>query len=217
MSIWNERYAGEEFHFGTEPNAFLVSQRSILQAGMSCLAVADGEGRNGVWLAQQGLDVLSVDSSHVALAKANKLAQQCGVTLRFEQVDLMQWEWPVLSNVEGGTNRFDVVAAIFIQFVQSPQREQMFASIKRCLKPGGFLLLQGYTPRQLEFKTGGPSQAENLYTEPMLRKEFADMEILHLSEHDDVISEGEGHSGMSALIDLVARKPKCLLIQPNEV
>jgi cyclopropane fatty-acyl-phospholipid synthase-like methyltransferase len=198
MSIWNERYAGDEYHFGTEPNAFLVSQKDLLKPGMSCLAVADGEGRNGVWLAQQGLDVLSVDSSSVAQEKAGKLAQLRGVTMKFEQVDLSQWDW--------GTNRFDVVAAIFIQFTPPGLREQMFAHIKRCLKPGGLLLLQGYTPRQLEYRTGGPSQAENLYTEALLRKEFADMEILHLREHDDLILEGSGHSGMSALIDLVARK-----------
>jgi len=206
MSIWNERYAGDEYHFGTEPNAFLVSQQNRLKPGMHCLAVADGEGRNGVWLAQQGLDVLSVDSSSVALEKAKKLAHQRGVTMKFEKVDLMQSDLPVLSSVEGGTNKFDLVAAIFIQFAPPGLREQMFAYIKRCLKPGGLLLLQGYTPRQLEFKTGGPSQAENLYTEALLRKEFSDMDILHLHEHDDIIREGSGHSGMSALIDLVARK-----------
>jgi 2-polyprenyl-3-methyl-5-hydroxy-6-metoxy-1,4-benzoquinol methylase len=199
MSIWNVRYAGEDFHFGTEPNAFLVSQQRFLRSGLNCLAVADGEGRNGVWLAEQGLSVLSVDSSPVALAKAKKLAEQRGVLLQYELVDLMQWDW--------GVNRFDVVAAIFIQFTPPGMREQMFSNIKRCLKPGGHLLLQGYTPRQLEYRTGGPSQAENLYTEPMLREEFSDMEILHLSEHDDIIREGEGHNGMSALIDLVARKP----------
>ena len=130
--------------------------------------------------------------------KPEKLAQQRGVTVQFEQADLAQWTW--------GENRFDVVAAIFIQFAPPGLREQMFAHIKRCLKPGGLLLLQGYTPRQLEYKTGGPSQAENLYTEALLRNAFADMEILHLREHDDIISEGSGHSGMSALIDLVARK-----------
>jgi 2-polyprenyl-3-methyl-5-hydroxy-6-metoxy-1,4-benzoquinol methylase len=198
MSIWNERYAGEDYHFGTEPNAFLVTQKQLLKPGMSCLAVADGEGRNGVWLAEQGLDVLSVDSSSVALDKARKLAQKRGVTMRFEQADLAAWAW--------GDGRFDVVAAIFIQFAPPGLREQMFAHIKRSLKPGGLLLLQGYTPRQLEYKTGGPSQAENLYTEPMLRDAFADMDILHLREHDDVIHEGAGHSGMSALIDLTARK-----------
>jgi cyclopropane fatty-acyl-phospholipid synthase-like methyltransferase len=197
-SIWNERYAGDDYHFGTEPNAFLVSQQSLLKPGMSCLAVADGEGRNGVWLAGHGLDVLSVDSSSVAQEKAGKLARERGVTVKFEQVDLAQWTW--------GENRFDMVAGIFIQFATPDVREQMFAHIKRCLKPGGLLLLQGYTPRQLHYRTGGPSQAENLYTEALLRNAFEDMEILHLREHDDIISEGAGHSGMSALIDMVARK-----------
>jgi len=198
MSIWDQRYAGDEFHFGTEPNAFLASQHALLKPGMSCLAVADGEGRNGIWLAQQGLDVLAVDSSSVALDKAAKLARERGVSVRFEQADLAQWQW--------GTERFDVVAAIFIQFAPPALREQMFVCLKQCLKPGGLLLLQGYTPRQLEYRTGGPSAVENLYTEPMLRALCADMEILHLVEHDSHISEGTGHSGMSALIDLVAIK-----------
>jgi cyclopropane fatty-acyl-phospholipid synthase-like methyltransferase len=198
MSIWNQRYAGEAYHFGTEPNAFLLSRRELLKPGMKCLAVADGEGRNGVWLAQQGGEVLSVDSSPVALAKAQKLAGQRGVHVDFELADLLQWDW--------GVARFDVVAAIFIQFAPPGLREQMFANLKRSLKPGGLLLLQGYTPRQLDYRTGGPSQAENLYTETLLRTAFADMEILHLREHDSVIHEGAGHDGLSALIDLVARK-----------
>jgi cyclopropane fatty-acyl-phospholipid synthase-like methyltransferase len=217
-NIWDERYAGDDYFFGTEPNAFLVTQSHLLKPGMSCLAVADGEGRNGVWLAQNGLQVLSVEASAVALEKAKNLARQRGVTdgttrhltrlpnyasqvigyVEFEQADLAQWEW--------GESRFDVVAAIFIQFAPPALREQMFAGIKHCLKPGGLLLLQGYTPRQLEYKTGGPPVAENMYTEALLRKAFSDMEILHLREHDDRISEGMGHSGMSALIDLAARK-----------
>ncbi len=197
-SMWDQRYAGEEYHFGTEPNAFLAAQHHLLKPGMSCLALADGEGRNGVWLAQQGLQVLAVDSSPVALAKAQKLARARGVEVRFELADLLQWEW--------GEARYDVVAGIFIQFVPPAQRAVIFAAVKRALKPGGLLLLQGYTPRQLEYRTGGPSQAENLYTEALLRTTFADMEILHLAEHDSHISEGAGHSGMSALIDLVARK-----------
>jgi cyclopropane fatty-acyl-phospholipid synthase-like methyltransferase len=198
MNVWDERYAGDDYFFGTEPNEFLVSQQHLLKPGMSCLAVADGEGRNGVWLAQQGLQVLSVEASAVALDKARKLAQQRGVAIEFEQADLAQWHW--------GESRFDVVAAIFIQFAPPALREQMFAGIRRCLKPGGLLLLQGYTPRQLEYKTGGPSAVENLYSEALLRDAFGDMEILHLREHDDHIAEGAGHSGMSALIDLVARK-----------
>jgi SAM-dependent methyltransferase len=218
VNNWDERYAGEDYFFGTEPNAFLVEQRLLLKPGMSCLAVADGEGRNGVWLAQQGLRVLSVEASPVALEKARKLARQRGVTdgttshltrlpnnasqvigyVEFEQADLAQWQW--------GENRFDIVVAIFIQFAPPALRAQIFAGIKRCLKPGGLLLLQGYTPRQLEYKTGGPPVAENMYTEGLLRLSFGDMEIAHLRDHDDQVSEGAGHSGMSALIDMVARK-----------
>lgn len=198
MSIWNDRFAGQDYLFGTEPNTFLRSQQERLKPGMNCLAVADGEGRNGVWLAEQGLAVLSVDSSPVGLEKARKLAQQRGVMMQFEEADLAAWNW--------GEARFDVVAAIFIQFSPPGLRETMFEQIKRCLKPGGLFLLQGYTPRQLEYRTGGPSQAENLYTEAMLRTAFGDMEILQLNEHDAVIHEGAGHDGMSALIDLVARK-----------
>ena len=198
MSVWNERYQGDEFHFGTEPNAFLASQRERLKPGMTCLAVADGEGRNGVWLAEQGLQVLSVDSSCVAVEKARALAKQRGVQMDVELVDLAHWDWP--------ESRFDIVAGIFIQYAPPAQRLLQFANIKRCLKPGGLLLLQGYTPRQLEYRTGGPSQVENLYTETLVRESFADMEILYLVEHDSVIEEGAGHHGMSALIDLVARR-----------
>jgi cyclopropane fatty-acyl-phospholipid synthase-like methyltransferase len=196
-NMWDERYAIEDYLFGTEPNAFLVTQRHLLKPGASVLAVADGEGRNGVWLAEHDLRVLSVDSSVVAQNKARALAQQRGVALDFELADLLQWQW--------GENRFDVIVAIFIQFAAPEQREQIFAKLKRSLKPGGLLLLQGYTPRQLEYGTGGPPNAENLYTEPMLRGAFADMEILYLREHDDLVSEGAGHSGMSALIDMVAK------------
>jgi cyclopropane fatty-acyl-phospholipid synthase-like methyltransferase len=197
-NMWDERYAGGEYFFGTKPNAFMVSQHHLLKPGMSCLAVADGEGRNGVWLVEQGLKVLSVDSSAVAASKADTLAEQRGVKLDFEVADLLNWEW--------GVNHYDAVVAIFIQFATPAQRTGLFANIKKCLKPGGLLLLQGYTPPQLEYKTGGPPVAENMYTEPFLRKEFSDMEILHLVEHDAEINEGTGHKGMSALIDLVARK-----------
>jgi 2-polyprenyl-3-methyl-5-hydroxy-6-metoxy-1,4-benzoquinol methylase len=197
-NIWDERYAGDDYHFGTEPNAFLKSQRALLKPGMNCLAVADGEGRNGVWLAEQGLQVVSLDSSPVAVAKARKLAQERGVQIEFEVADLLSRDC--------GEQCYDVVVAIFIQFASPEQRAQLFAHLKRALKPGGLFLLQGYTPRQLDFRTGGPSQPDNLYTEPMLRSACADMDILHLSEHVSFISEGSGHYGVSALLDVVARK-----------
>ncbi|MGB8274173.1 MAG: class I SAM-dependent methyltransferase, partial [Alphaproteobacteria bacterium] len=170
----------------------------LLVPGQRALAVADGEGRNGVWLARQGLHVLSVDFSRSALAKARRLAERHGVTLETELADLRTWNW--------GEDRFDLVAAIFIQFAPPEERARMFENIKKCLKPGGLLILQGYTPKQIEYKTGGPPDVANLYTAALLRQAFADMTILHLREHEDVIEEGERHSGLSALVDMVARK-----------
>lgn len=199
MSFWDERYQGEAYLFGEAPNAFLAAQAHRLRPGLSVLAVADGEGRNGVWLAEQGLDVLSVDSSPVAQAKAARLAQARGTTLRLEEVDLASWTWPEA--------QFDVVAAIFIQFAGPELRDEIFAGLKRTLKPGGLLLLEGYRPEQIDYGTGGPRAPENLYTEALLRAAFSDFEILELSAYDAVIEEGAGHSGQSALIDLVARRP----------
>lgn len=199
QEFWDSVYADEAYVFGTEPNRFLLAQKDRLKPGQQALALADGEGRNGVWLAEQGLDVTSVDFSPIAQAKARRLAEARGVMIRFHEADLEHWDW-----VEA---RYDLIAAIFIQFAGPDTRARLFARMKQALKPDGLLILQGYTPRQLDYGTGGPSKAENMYTEPMLREAFADMEILHLQEHDEFIAEGYKHHGMSALIDLVARKP----------
>jgi SAM-dependent methyltransferase len=196
--MWDGHYAEEHYIFGTEPNAFLASQQHLLKPGQRALSVADGEGRNGVWLAQQGLEVTSVEFSPPAVEKARKLAAERGVSVDFHVADVMSWDWPV--------NAFDLVAAIFIQFAAPEQRSVLFRRIKDALKPGGILILQGYTPKQLEYRTGGPSAVENMYTERLLREAFGDMDILHLQEHEAFIAEGTKHYGQSALIDMVARK-----------
>jgi ubiquinone/menaquinone biosynthesis C-methylase UbiE len=198
LDHWQARFAGEEYRFGTAPNAFLKSQAHLLRKGQTALAIADGEGRNGVFLAEQGLDVLSLDFSPNAQEKARKLAAERGVTLRVEQADVINWSYPA--------NTFDVVAAIFFQFANPAERETIFAGIKRTLKPGGLLLLEGYTPKQLEYKTGGPSKIENLYTREILEQAFADLSSLNIRVYETVINEGPGHGGMSALIDVVGVK-----------
>lgn len=195
---WQARFATPGYLFGTAPNAFLKAQAKMLRRGETALAIADGEGRNGVFLAEQGLDVLSVDFSPGAQVKARALAKQRGVTLRVEQADMTAWNWRAAA--------FDVVAAIFIQFASPPQRAAIFAGIKRTLKPGGLLLMQGYGVKQLEYKTGGPPNLDHLYTREMLEQAFGDFSTLDISEHDSVIEEGSQHVGMSALIDLVGRK-----------
>ena len=195
---WQERFAGDEYRFGTEPNAFLKARAHLLRKGETALAIADGEGRNGVFLAQQGLDVLSVDFSPNAQAKARRLAAARGVTMRVEQVDIINWTWPA--------NAFDVIAAIFFQFAGPDDRIKIFAGIKKALKPGGVLLLEGYRPKQLEYKTGGPGKIENLYTRELLEAAFADFASIDIREYDAEIHEGPGHAGLSALIDLIGRK-----------
>lgn len=198
FAFWQERFATEEYIFGTAPNEFLASQAALLRPGQSALAVADGEGRNGVWLAQRGLSVRAIEFSPLAQEKARKLAAQAGVAMSFELADVLRRTWE--------REAYDLVAAIFIQFATPAERAALFANMKGALKPGGHLLLQGYTPKQLEYGTGGPRQVKQLYTASLLRDAFADMDILHLAEHEQVLHEGDRHSGMSALIDMVARK-----------
>lgn len=196
--FWDEVYADKEYVFGTAPNQFLAAQQAYLQAGQRALAVADGEGRNGVWLAEQGLDVVSIEYSEPAVEKAKHLAQARGVNMDIRLADVFNWDWPLAA--------FDVVAAIFIQFATPEQRGPLLQHIKDALKPGGLLILQGYTPKQVEYKTGGPGAVENMYTAALLRAWFGDMDIVQLREHEAFIAEGSKHYGHSALVDMLARK-----------
>lgn len=196
---WNTRFEHPDYVFGTAPNAFLASCEGLLPDGGRALAIADGEGRNGVFLAECGLDTLSVDYSPAGQAKARALAAARGVTIATETVDLFAWDWPEAT--------FDVVAAIFFQFCGAAGRDELFARIRRALKPGGLLLLEGYRPEQIANGTGGPKTVENLYTRAILETAFGDFDGCTIREYDAVLDEGHGHSGQSALIDLVGRKP----------
>jgi 2-polyprenyl-3-methyl-5-hydroxy-6-metoxy-1,4-benzoquinol methylase len=196
---WNRRFAGEEFLFGTEPNAWLRRHAGVWRPGQRVLSVADGEGRNSVWLARQGLQVDAFDLAEVGVAKARAFAAAQGARVNYAVADVDALAWPEAL--------YDGVAAIFVQFAAPPVRGRLFANIVRCLKPGGVLVLQGYTPRQVEFRTGGPPILEHLYTEAMLRAAFAALRIETLQEYEDDLAEGSGHRGHSALIGLVARKP----------
>lgn len=199
LARWNARFGAEEYVFGTEPNAFLAAQRGRLRPGWKALVPADGEGRNGVWLARQGLEVTTVDFSPVGIAKAKQLAARSGVEIRTIEADLNDWEWP--------REAYDLLVAVFIQIFPPRERAVAFGRMKRALKPGGLLLLQGYRPEQVAYGTGGPPRADNMYTEDLLRRAFSDFAILSLRAHDRVIHEGRGHHGLSALIDLVAVRP----------
>ncbi|MBI1417634.1 MAG: methyltransferase domain-containing protein [Limimaricola sp.] len=197
---WSARYAASEgYLFGEAPNHFLASVVNLLPTSGRALAVADGEGRNGVFLAEHGLDVVSVDFSPVAQERARALAEKRGVRLTLVQGDAHEWDYP--------TAAFDVVVEIFTQFSSPDERALKWAGMRRALKPGGVLVIQGYTTRQLERSSGGPRKLENLYTEEMLRGAFADYEVLRMAIEERTLREGAGHEGMAFLIGMVWRKP----------
>jgi|SRR5665213_3016069 len=196
---WETRYAVPDYAFGKEPNVFLQSCKGLLPPSGRTLAVADGEGRNGVWLATQGLDVLSLDFSPSAQNKARALAAERHVNITFTQADVHRWDYPKAA--------FDVVAEIFTQFSTPAERALKWAGMRRTLKSGGLLIIQGYTPKQLEYGTGGPKQIENLYTRAMLESEFGDFRALDIVEEEREMHEGAAHAGMSAVIGLTGRKP----------
>ncbi len=142
--------------------------------------------------------MLSLDFSPVAQAKAKALAVRRGVDVDFQIADVHDWAYP-----EGA---YDVVVEIFTQFSDPVQRSRKWAGMQGTLKPGGLLLLEGYTPKQLDYGTGGPKAVENLYTREMLEEEFRAFSRLKIAQAEREIFEGAGHSGMSALIDLVGWK-----------
>ena len=197
--FWNERFDKKEFIFGKEPNEYLVEQASrYLEPNSSVLCIADGEGRNGVWLAKQGMRVTGFDVSDIALAKANQFATDSEVNIQYSLCDTDSFDWQA--------NLYDAVIGIFIQFADPEMRARIFKQIHQTLKPGGLFILQGYTPKQLEYKTGGPSLIEHLYTEEMIRELSQGYEILDLQCYEKELSEGARHAGISALLGMVAKK-----------
>ena len=198
VQTWNSRFSADEYIFGTEPNDWLREHASVWKPGQRVLCVADGEGRNSVWLAGRGLAVDAFDIAELGVAKARRLALARGVKVNFAVADCDALTWP--------QGIYDGVAAIFMQFAYPPMRERLFLNMKRCLKPGGVLVLQGYTPKQLDYKTGGPPKLSHLYTPGLLREAFADFDMIDLREYEAELTEGDRHHGRSALIGLVARR-----------
>ena len=197
--FWNERFDKAEFIFGKEPNEYLVEKtQQYLKPGQKVLCIADGEGRNGVWLAKQGMQVIGFDASDIALAKAKQFAKENQVEVEYSFSDTDSFAWHA--------NTYDAVIGIFIQFADPAMRERIFQKTYEALKPGGIFILQGYTPKQLEYKTGGPSLIEHLYTDELIRELTKGFEVLELVSYEKELSEGPRHTGMSAILGLVAKK-----------
>jgi SAM-dependent methyltransferase len=197
-TTWNRRFEGDGFLFGTEPNVWLSEHIDVWPTGGRILCVADGEGRNSVWLARKGFIVDAFDIAEAGVAKAYRLAARAGVTVNFTVADCDEYPWQL--------SAYDGVAAIFVQFAAPEQRRRLFNRVAASLKPGGALILQGYTPKQLEYGTGGPPFLSHLYTAELLRAALDGLDVLELSEYEADVNEGSGHKGRSALIGMVARR-----------
>ena len=196
-NFWDTRYSSDAYIFGKEPSQFVSTYAYLIPPKSRVFLPADGEGRNSVFLAKLGHEVSASDYSEVGLQKARRLAAEHTVTVDFKAVDLKGYDWP--------ENAYDAVVAVFIQFADPSFRKAIFTGLMRTVRPGGLILLHGYTPKQLEYRTGGPDEVANLYTKPLLSEAFSDCETLTLKAYDRHLDEGT-HKGRSALIDLVARK-----------
>ncbi len=195
--MWDERYSSEDFVYGTEPNAFLAAEADRIAAGGRVLTLAEGEGRNAVFLAQQGFQVTGLDASAVGLKKAERLARERGVNVTLEVVDLAE--------ADLGEACCDAVVSIFAH-LPPRLRCDVHRRVVRALKPGGILLLEAYTPEQIGRGTGGPPSAELMMSAETLLQEFDGLEFERLQECEREVVEGHGHTGTGAVVQVIARK-----------
>lgn len=194
--MWDQRYDQQEYFYGTEPNDFLRAMAGQLPAAGRVLCLAEGEGRNAVWLATQGFAVTAVDLSAVGLAKGQRLAARSGVSVVWQQADL--------ATANFGLQCWDGIVSIFAHQPSAIRR----ALHQRCvaaLAPGGVMLLEAYRPAQLQYQTGGPRDADLLPTAALLRAELSGLQFAHLQELERDVIEGQGHTGRAAVVQLVGR------------
>jgi len=196
-AMWDERFSQAEPVYGHEPNSYVKAQTSLLEPGVKILVPADGYGRNGVWLAQRGFQVHTVDLSPVGVERARRAAQAAGVDIKMEVADLATWHWPV--------EEYDAVVTIFFH-LPPHVRARIHGAMVNALRPGGMIILQAFSPEQLRYTSGGPKQVDMLYTAELLRGDFAGAEALQLEEKVVQLEEGHMHNGPGAVVQGVFRK-----------
>lgn len=196
--MWDQRYAGEDYAYGTAPNDFLVAMAERLPAAGRVLCLGEGEGRNAVWLARRGLAVTGVDASAVGLAKARRLAEAAGVVITTMHADLAGFDL--------GEACWDAVVSIFCHLPPALRR-RVHAGVARALAPGGVFLLEAYTPAQLSFASGGPPDAALMMSLAELRDELAPLAIELGQEVERDIHEGLYHQGRGAVVQVLAYRP----------
>ena len=193
--MWNERYASDDYAYGTEPNSFLASNAKVLIGPV--LSLAEGEGRNAVFLASLGLDVLAIDGSEVGLAKARALAASRGLAIQTEVADLTTYE-PRESS-------FGSVVSISAH-LPSIIRKRLHRLVERCLKPGGIMLLEAYTIAQLARNTGGPKDPDLLMACSEIEIEFPNCDLILSQEIEREVVEGKFHTGLASVVQFIARR-----------
>ncbi len=193
--MWDERYASDLFAYGTEPNDFLMEHASMLSGPV--LSLAEGEGRNAVFLASLGLQVLGVDSSTVGLAKAQKLAALKGVSIQTATVDLATYTPPADS--------FGAVVSISAH-LPSQVRKRLHWLVAQSIKPGGVIMLEGYSQAQINRNTGGPKDADMLLAQSDIEQEFPDFEVLLSREVEREVIEGNFHTGLASVVQFIGKR-----------
>lgn len=194
---WDERFADEGYFYGVAPNDYLAAQFESIPPGR-VLCLAEGEGRNAVFLAEQGYQVTAVDASEVGLDKADRLAKDRGVRITTVHADLADYQ------IEPGS--WQGIVSIFCHLPPA-LRQRVHRAAVDGLVSGGAFILEAYTPAQLNNTTGGPPTEELMMTENMLRKDFSDLDIVHLAEFKRDVIEGRGHTGAADVVQLTAFKP----------
>lgn len=194
---WNERYSIDDYLFGKEPAQALVRNEEHLVSNGTTLVIADGEGRNSVYLAKKGFKVTATDNSIVANQKAKSLAVSENVDVDYKLEDFFDINWTEKS--------YDNVVGICFQFVPQNLIDTVLMGLRSATKKGGTLLIHGYTPTQLNYGTGGPKDKSLMYTKDTFTNLFHESEIFKLEEYEAIINEGTGHSGRSAMIDFIGK------------
>jgi SAM-dependent methyltransferase len=195
--FWNERFGGDAYAYGTEPNDLLRAEAGRFPAGARVLCLAEGEGRNATFLATRGHRVTAVDFAREGLRKAARLAAERGVELDLVQADLATYE--------PEADAFGGVVSIFCH-LPAPVRRRLHQLVTRALAPGGVFVLEAYTPRQLAFGTGGPRDPALLVEPADVRAELAPLVIVRCEEVERDIHEGPMHGGRSATVQVVATR-----------
>ena len=197
MANWNERFKDEKYVYGTEPNVFLKDMQTALSGEV--LTIAEGEGRNAVFLAEQGLNVTAWDYAESGLEKVSKLAAKQGVDVNTELVDLAEADWQ--------QNQWDGIVNVF-GHLPGEVRQKTLQGVKEAIKPGGYFIAEVYSYYQIPYQSGGPKELDFLYRPEDFLEEFSDWRIVHFFLGEVIRNEGELHNGLSHVIQFVGQKPQ---------